>query len=215
MSTGKYLDCRSIIPPRVHLPWACLMQNLLFKVCSHVKPAFSGCWSSRFSQEPGEVWNFTYELVRAREREGNQAGIWRRMKDWDTTSIGTGPGKLSGWGKWDQGVRLGLRLQRLRLCLGDCVLPSSWPPAWHSTCTALQALFLFTASGTPREHFDWPILSACLGWIMPQDCCVFSALTTKGSSDGELRQTPLCLIRWGPGSGPAGGTSAAEPSEGI
>lgn len=52
---------------------------------------------------------------------------------------------------------------------------------------------------------------------MPQDRCVFSALTTKGSSDDELRPTPLCLIRWGPCSQPAGGTSAAgrgfKPSE--
>lgn len=89
-----------------------LWQNLLYKVCSHVEPAFSGFWGSRFSQEPGEVWNFTWELLRAWGREGNQAGIWGRGKDWE-------PNEQRGWAwkivwvrKWDQGVRLGLGFWR-------------------------------------------------------------------------------------------------------
>lgn len=43
------------------------VQNLLYKGCSHVEPAFSECLGSRFAQEPGESWSFTWELVRARE----------------------------------------------------------------------------------------------------------------------------------------------------
>jgi len=44
------------------------MQNFLYKSCSHVEPAFVECLGSRFAQEPGEGWSFTWELVRAKER---------------------------------------------------------------------------------------------------------------------------------------------------
>lgn len=46
---------------------------------------------------------------------------------------------------------------------------------------------------------------------MPRDRCVFSALTTKGSPDDELRRTPLRLIRWGPGSQPVRGHQLLNP----
>lgn len=44
-----------------------------------MEPAFSGSWGNRFAQEPGEGWSWSEHEI-----EGNWAGIWVRVKDWDT-----------------------------------------------------------------------------------------------------------------------------------
>lgn len=132
------LDCRSNVPQKAVCPGHVWCARLCTISCTRAVATWNhlseNAWGAdlhrswvRAGTSPGIWWD--------QEREGNWTGIWGRVKDWDTMSKETGPGKWSGWGKWDQGVRLGLGLWR-RLCLGGGVISPSWSPVWHSSCIA-------------------------------------------------------------------------------